>query len=102
MTQTDNAGLTIADAAARMRDALAVIRRGETPPARRTALAELDRAIAEASRLRAATWHDAQQKSEMIRVCLMGRNAKAASIMTASLSRDLERLLKPEVRYAVP
>ncbi|WP_223428863.1 hypothetical protein, partial [Tateyamaria pelophila] len=72
MTQT---GLTIANAATRMRAALATIRRGATPEAREAAIDDLDRAIQDAARLTSATWMDAKAKAEMVQIALMGRNA---------------------------
>lgn len=86
------AGLTIEGATARMHAALATLRRGETPEARAEAVQALDAAIADAARLPAGTWQDAQHKASMVRVTLAGRNASAARRVVASLARDLENL----------
>lgn len=88
-------GLTIADTAKRMDTALGVIRRGATPEAREAAVQDLERAMQDASRIAAVTFDDANVKADMVKVALMGRNARAARRIVASLARDLEHLPKP-------
>lgn len=85
-------GLTLKICEKQMKAALAQLRHGDTPETREKAVQEVDTAIADAARIPSATWHDAQAKADMARVCLMGRNAKAARRIIASLARDLENL----------